>query len=159
DITQAVSLSHQALTLLPEAEVIARMGALETTSQAYLVSGDVTPTTEHEVAAVVALSASVNLFAAVSSICRLARLHVQQGRLRLAAVTYAQVVQVVPRPEVLQTTYSSFYYYFGLGDLLRECNELDAAERHLMQGMALVKESLTVEPFAAVLGYTALARL
>ena len=66
---------------------------------------------------------------------------------------------MVPRPEVLQTTYSSLYYYFGLGDLLREWNELDAAERHLVQGMALVKETLTVEPFAAVLGYTALARL
>ena len=55
--------------------------------------------------------------------------------------------------------FSSLFYYFGLGDLLRECNELDAAEQHLLQGMALVKETLTVEPFVAVLGYTALARL
>jgi hypothetical protein len=122
--------------------------------------GDVTPASEHAVAAAVALIRTTdNPFAAVSSICLLARLHILQGRLRQAAATYARVVQVVPRPEVLQTTPSSLFYYFGQGDLLRECNELEAADRHLVQGMALVKETLTLEPFVAVLGYTALARL
>jgi LuxR family transcriptional regulator, maltose regulon positive regulatory protein len=95
----------------------------------------------------------------VSSITVLARLHVLQGRLRQAAATYAQVVQVVSRPEVLQTLYTSLYYYFGLGDLLREWNDLDAAERHLVQGMALLNETLTVKPYGAMLGYTTLARL
>ncbi len=135
------------------------VGSLTTTIRAYLVSGDVTPASEHAVAAAVAfIRTSDNLFAMVSSICLLARLHILQGRLRRAAATYAQVAQVVPRSEVLQTAFSSLFYYFGLGDLLRECNDLNAAERHLVQGMALVKETLTVEPFVAVLGYTALAR-
>ena len=160
DIPQAVSLAHQALALLPESEVIPRASALTTTTRAYLVSGDVTPASEHAVAAAVALiRTSDNPFAAVSSICLLARLHILQGRLRQAAATYARVVQVIPRPEVLQTTPSSLFYYFGLGDLLREWNELDVAKRHLAQGMALVNETLTVEPTAAMLGYTALARL
>jgi LuxR family maltose regulon positive regulatory protein len=160
DTPRAVSLARQALALLPEAEVISRVGAIIAASRAYEVSGDVTPDTEREVAAAVSLiRTSDNLFATVSSICRLARLHILQGRLRQAAATYEQVVQVVPRPEVLQTTYTSFYYYFGLGELLRECNDLEAAERHLAQGMALVNETLTVEPAVAILGYTALARL
>ena len=102
---------------------------------------------------------SDNPLSAVTSICLLARLHVLQGRLRQAAATYAQVVQIVPRPEVLHTFFTSLSYSFGLGDLLREWNELEAAERHLLQGMALVNETLTVEPFVAVRGYTALARL
>ena len=55
--------------------------------------------------------------------------------------------------------FSSLFYYFGLGDLLREWNDLEAAERYLTQGMALVNETLTLEPLVAVLGYTALARL
>ncbi len=55
--------------------------------------------------------------------------------------------------------FSSLSYYFGLGDLLRECNDLEAVELYLVQGMALVKETLTVEPFVAILGYSALARL
>jgi LuxR family maltose regulon positive regulatory protein len=86
-------------------------------------------------------------------------LYLQQGRLRQAAATYAQVEQLVTRPEVLQTAFSSLYYYFGLGDLLREWNDLEAAEKHLLRGMALVNEPMTGEPFVALLGYTALARL
>ncbi len=160
DIPQAVSLAHQALDLLPEAEVTLRTGALATAIRSYLVSGDVTSATEHEVAAAVALiRTSDNLFGIVSSLCLLARLHVLQGRLRQAAATYAQVVQVVPQPEVLQTAFSSLFYYFGLGDLLREWNNLDAGEQHLAQGISLIKETMTVEPFVAILGYTALARL
>jgi LuxR family maltose regulon positive regulatory protein len=160
DIPRAVSLAQQALALLPEAEVILRTGALATTIRAFLVSGDVTPATEHEVAAAVAfIRNSDNLFGIVSSLCLLARLHILQGRLHQAAATYAQMVRVVPRPEVLQTAFSSLFYYFGLGDLLREWNDLEAAEQHLAQGMALIKETLTVEPFVALLGYTALARL
>jgi LuxR family maltose regulon positive regulatory protein len=160
DIALAVSLAHQALDLLPETNVFPRTGAIMTTTHAYLVSGDVTLTIEHEVAAAVALIyTSDNLFAIVSSLSALARLHVLQGKLRQAAATYAQVVKVVPRPEVLQTIFRSLFYYFGLGDLLREWNELEAAERHLLQGMTLIKETLTVDPFVALLGYTALAHL
>jgi LuxR family maltose regulon positive regulatory protein len=159
DIPQGLTLKQQALELLPEAEVIPRAAALVTMIRAYLVSGDVTPASEREVAAVALIGTSDNPMAAVSGICLLARLHVLQGRLRQAAATYAQVVQAVPRPEVLQTAPSSVFYHFGLGDLLREWNDLDAAEHHLAQGMALVNETLTLEPFVAVLGYTALARL
>jgi LuxR family maltose regulon positive regulatory protein len=89
----------------------------------------------------------------------LARLYVLQGRLRQAAALYEQVTQVVPRPEVLQTAFSGLSYYFGLGDLLRERNDLEAAERHLAQGMALINETLSVEPVVAMLGYSSLARL
>jgi LuxR family maltose regulon positive regulatory protein len=157
NIEPAVSLAHQALELLPETD---RGGALVTTIRAYLVSGDVTPTSEREVAAAVAwIRASSHLLATEISICLLAHLYVLQGGVRKAVATYAQVVQVVPRPEVLQTMYSSLFYYFGLGDLLREWNDLEAAERHLSQGMTLVKGMLTLEPFVAILGYTALARL
>ena len=160
DIPHAISLARQALDLLPEAEVIPRAGAIVATALAYQVSGDVTLTTEQEVAAADALILPTgNLFAAVSSITLLARLHVMQGRLRQAAATFERVVQVVPRPEVLQSMYTSFYYYSALGDLLRERNDLDAAERYLAQGMALVNGTLPLEPPVAMLGYTTLARL
>jgi LuxR family maltose regulon positive regulatory protein len=160
DIALAVSLARQALELLPESEVIPRAGAILTASRAYELSGDVTPTTEHAVAAATAfIRPSDNPSGVVSSICRLAQLHILQGRLRQAATTYAKVMQSVPQPEMSQTMFSSFYFYFGMGDLLREWNELDEAEQHLSQGMALLNESLTVEPSVAVLGYSALARL
>ena len=163
DTTHGVSLARQALDLLPEAEVILRMGALVTTAHAYLASGDVTPDSEREVAAADALiRAAGNQLSALSSIPLLARLYVLQGRPRQAAATYALVVQVAgPPPEGLQNIFSvsSLSYYFGLGDLLREWNDLDAAEQHLMGGMALINERLPIEPSIAILGYTALARL
>jgi LuxR family maltose regulon positive regulatory protein len=160
DVARAVSLARQALALFPEAEVIPRAGVMLSTALVYAVSGDVTSATEHEVAAVVALNRTFNnLIIAVSSICVLAWLYVLQGRLRQARVTYAEVMQVALRPEVLHTMYSSLSYYFGLGDLLYKRNDLESAERHLAQGMALINETLTVDPFWAVLGYSTLARL
>jgi LuxR family maltose regulon positive regulatory protein len=159
ELSQALSLVRQALELLPEAEVLARAGALMTIIRAYQVSGDATPTTEHTVAAEVAFIRTWdNPVALVASMTVLARLHILQGKLRQATAMYEQVVQVVPRLEVLQTSIST-PYYFGLGDLLREWNELEAAEHHLSQGMALVNETLALEPSVAVLGYTALAHL
>jgi LuxR family maltose regulon positive regulatory protein len=160
DIPQAVSLEQQALELLPEAEMIPRTAALSTTIRAYLVSGDVTYNSEQEVATVLAfIRASDNLYSTVSSLNLLAHLHVLQGRLQQAAYTFAQVAQVVPRLEMLQTAFSGLFYYFALGDLLREWNQLEAAERHLSQGMNMINEMLTVEPIVAMLGFTALARL
>ena len=155
DMPQAISLAQQALELLPEAEVLARASALATTIRAYLVGGDVTSDAEHVVAGAVALIRTTgNLFSTVSGMTLLGRLYVLQGRLHQAAATYEQVMQVVPRPEVLQSAFSGPSYFFGLGSLLREWNEMEAAERYLSQGMALVKETLTVEPFVAILGYT-----
>jgi len=164
DITRTVAFARQALALLPEMEVIFRSGANVAAASAYEANGDVIPATEHAIAAAEAfIRTSDNPFAIVHHgilvASRLARLHVLQGRLRQAAATYRQGVQAVQRPEMLQTLFTSLYYYFGLGDLLREWNELDAAEQHLLQGMALVNETRTVEHAVAMLGYTALASL
>jgi LuxR family transcriptional regulator, maltose regulon positive regulatory protein len=157
DIPRAVSLARRALELLPETEALPRSGAMLVAVYAYLVSGDVNPATEHEVAA--AAYISDNPFSMVSSITLLARLYILQGRLRQAAAAYRQEMQTVQQPEVLQTVPSGLLYYFGLGDLLREWNELDKAEQHLVQGMELINETLTLDPVAAMLGYTSLARL
>jgi LuxR family transcriptional regulator, maltose regulon positive regulatory protein len=160
DLTHTVSFARQALALLPEAAVILRVAAISLVAYAYQINGDVTLATEREVIEVNALiRTSGNPFVIVDSITLLARLYVLQGRLHLAAAIYRQVMQAVPRPEVRSTIVGSLFYYFGLGDLLREWNDLEAAEEHLQQGMALINETLTVDSLAAILGYTALARL
>ena len=82
-----------------------------------------------------------------------------QGRLKQAAATYGEVVQLVKRPEELRLLIASPAYYFGLGDLLREWNELEAAEQHLVRGMDLIKGMLAIDVDKLWLGYTALARL
>ena len=55
DILYGVSLAHQALDRLPETAVLLRMGALVTTAHAFLANGDVTPESEHAVAATAAV--------------------------------------------------------------------------------------------------------
>jgi LuxR family transcriptional regulator, maltose regulon positive regulatory protein len=111
------------------------------------------------VATVASLRASDDLFAFLQSITCLARLQGLQGHLRLAASTYGEAVRVLPGQGESQPLLGSPAYYFGLGDLLREWNELDAAERHLMDGLDLVKGTLPVFADEVTLGYVALARL
>ena len=160
DLPQAVSLARQALALLPSSQVIPRAGLMATMARGYELNGDVTPAAEQEVAATVASICSLdNVFAVVSGLTLLARLHVLQGRLRQAAVTFERVTGVVSRPEVLHTIFTSFFYHLGLGDLLRECNNLKAGEQHLVQGLAQVKEILTADPPTVIRGYITLARL
>jgi LuxR family maltose regulon positive regulatory protein len=50
-------------------------------------------------------------------------------------------------------------YFFGMGDLQREWNDLDGAERHVAEGIDLVRGALTVHADVAALGYITQARL
>ena len=104
DIPQAIFLARQALALLPETEVIPRAVASRAAARAYLVSGDVTLATEREVAAPVALIRtsdnpydSCEQYLRAGTAARPAR-QAPAGRRHLS-----QVVQAVPRAEVLQT--------------------------------------------------------
>jgi LuxR family maltose regulon positive regulatory protein len=50
-------------------------------------------------------------------------------------------------------------YYVGMGDLLREWNDLDAAEQHVAQAMEQLQGRLVVDAEDVALGYLTLARL
>src|SRR5262249_26475902 len=50
-------------------------------------------------------------------------------------------------------------YYFLLGELLREWNQMDRAEQHLAQGLELVQGALIADAEMIMRGYLALARL
>jgi LuxR family maltose regulon positive regulatory protein len=89
----------------------------------------------------------------------LARLHVLQGQLRRAAATYAEALQIATSHEELPFLVDSPACSFGLGDVLREWNQLDEAERYLTQHMDLIKGMPTVDADLVLLGYTTLARL
>jgi LuxR family maltose regulon positive regulatory protein len=159
DLAQCVILAQQALDLLAETDIL-HPSAMVNASHAYLVSGDVTRGSEHRAAAVIApLRAAGNLFTLLRSITNLARLQTLQGRLRQAAATYAEALQVALGPEGLRALVGGPAYYCGLGELLWERNDLSAAERHLQQGLDLVTGALIVDAETVALGYVALARL
>jgi LuxR family transcriptional regulator, maltose regulon positive regulatory protein len=159
DLARCVILAQQALDLLPQTDIL-HPSALVNASHAYLVSGDVTRASERRAAEVIApLRAAGNLFTLLRSCTNLARLQTLQGRLRQAAATYAEALQVAPGPEGLRALVGGPAYYCGLGDLLREWNDFADAQRHLQQGLELVMGTLIVDAETVALGYLALARL
>jgi LuxR family maltose regulon positive regulatory protein len=162
---RCIPLAHQALELIPETEELPlarmlRLASLLTAASAYLVDGDVTPATEHLVsAAVTSARAAINLPAIMKSLSNLARFQLLHGRLRQAAATMEQAMQLVPQPAGLHTLLHSADYYFLRGELLREWNQLDQAEQHLAQGLELVQGALLADAEMIMRGYLAMARL
>ena len=165
DYERCIPLAQQALELLPETKemsltLMLHASALGTAANAYLVNGDMTPETERFVERTVAsVRALGNLPTTMRSISNLARLQLLQGRLRQAAVTIEQAAQLAAGHGGLQALINGADYYFILGDLLREWNQLDSAEKVVIQGMGLVKETATADAEMITRGYMALARL
>jgi LuxR family maltose regulon positive regulatory protein len=165
DLERCVNLAYLALELLPTTKTalltqILRAGAILCAAHAYLVSGDVRPGSEHALMELIIDARAWNYRPLIlKGLILLARLHVLQGRLHQTAAIYEEVIQVVGGAEKLRVLPDSSAYYFGLGDLLREWNELDAAEQHLAWGMNLLKEALSVDADKVWMGYATLARL
>ena len=89
----------------------------------------------------------------------LARLQALRGQLHQAAATYEEVEQLVKGSEEVQSIVDSSTCFFGLGDLLREWNELEIAERYLARGMGQIKGLVFIDADKVWLGYAAMARL
>ncbi|HJT55856.1 MAG TPA: LuxR C-terminal-related transcriptional regulator, partial [Ktedonobacteraceae bacterium] len=165
DYERCIPLTQQALELFPETKemsltLMLHATALGTAANAYLVDGDMTPETERIVeATLAAVRAKGNLPTTLRSISNLARLQLLQGRLRSAAATIEQAARLAVEYGGLQGLINGADYYFILGDLLYEWNQLDSAEQQLVQGMSLVKETATADAEMVTRGYLALARL
>jgi len=165
DYERCIPLAQQALELLPETKemsltLMLHASALGTAANAYLVDGDMTPVTERFVEITLAsVRALGNLPTTMRSISNLARLQMLQGRLRQAAVTIEQAAQLAAGHGGLQALINGADYYFILGDLRREWNQLDRAEQLLVQGMSLIKETASADAEMITRGYLALARL
>jgi LuxR family maltose regulon positive regulatory protein len=149
---------------LPEQEEVPlklRTTAALNASRTFLVSGDVTRGNEKLVESVIAplMAPGGNQYSALASMTNLARLRVLQGRLHQARATYEEAMQVVSESGKMQELVGGPAYFFGMGDLYREWNDLGAAHSHLEQGMELVQGTLTVDADVILLGYLSTARL
>jgi LuxR family maltose regulon positive regulatory protein len=160
DLAYCVSLSQQALDLLPPTALVPRMGAMLSVASAFRVSGEVSLTNEHLLAAAVARASDSGLPVSVlRARTILAEMRRRQGRLRQAAAAYHEALEALPEPAALPAMPNGADYYAGLGDLLREWNDLDAAETLLTQGQKMVRGTLPVEADAVAAGYIGLAHL
>jgi ATP/maltotriose-dependent transcriptional regulator MalT/class 3 adenylate cyclase len=138
DIAGCGVFARRALELLPETEFLHTVARLNSAS-AYLTNGDVTDAAESLAAAAIpSVRATGNPFTFLRSMTNLARLQALQGRLRVAAATYREAAHTAAGPGGLRILIGSPAYYVGMGDLLREWNDLDSAAEFLTQGMELM---------------------
>jgi LuxR family transcriptional regulator, maltose regulon positive regulatory protein len=159
DIGRSVAACRDALDMLPEDDLFPRGSALFHTANACLISGDVTPATERSVEALAQpLRASGNLTGLLRSIVLRARVRIMQGQLRRAAMTYDEAAGIAPGQGGLEVLIGSPGYFVGMGDLLREWNDLGGAERLLTQGLDL-PTGMLVDSYDALVGSIAMARL
>jgi LuxR family maltose regulon positive regulatory protein len=159
DIASCVVFARRALELLSATDFLHTVAHLNSAA-AYLASGDVSEAAEELAAAAIPqVRASGNACTCLRSMTNLARLQALQGRLRTAAATYREAAHTAAGPGGLRVLIGSPAYYLGMGDLLREWNELDSAEQHLSQGMQIILETVAVDADDVSLGYLALARL
>jgi LuxR family maltose regulon positive regulatory protein len=162
DVGRAVSLSHQALQLLPETDAFSRerASARANIGLSYQVTGEVNAADERPMEeAVAAFTAAGALTPLLNSINRLGRFQTMQGRLRAAAATYQRAAAGVSGPGGRLGTVETAGYHVGLGLIHLQWNDLDPAEHHLRRAVDLIAGAFTVEADVVTDGYMYLARL
>jgi LuxR family transcriptional regulator, maltose regulon positive regulatory protein len=159
DRVRVTELARQLQELLPELDDLSHDSTLTYLAGSYLVSGDVTPASEQQIAAYVAAFRSRSyVVTRVVGILHLARLHQFQGRLHTALATLHRVVELV-EPKVLANIVYGAYYHVGQSELLYEWNRLEEVQAQLAQLIAPSKNTVRVEAEYTLRTHVVLARL
>ncbi len=155
DMRRAAELARQALEHSTDDNWFLRSVIALDTSLSSAMNGDAQTANQALAEAVQFSQRAHNVMFAVISLAQLADQHIAQGRLHQAAALYQQAIQLAeeqstPPPPVTSLAYS------GLGEVLREWNQLDEATRYLNKSIELGlqwNEAMTLD------GYISLARV
>jgi LuxR family maltose regulon positive regulatory protein len=153
DTRQSVELSQQALELLAEDNLFLRNLVAGFLGITYLWSGDFATAAKALREAIRIGQQIGNLTFTVLALCHLAELHIVRGQLHEARAFYEQALERAvdrqgrPRP-------IAGIALMGLGYLLREWNDLEAALRHAVEGIELAAKWEETGTFT---GYISLA--
>ncbi|HZG69872.1 MAG TPA: hypothetical protein VEZ12_24285, partial [Herpetosiphonaceae bacterium] len=160
DLRQFLTLAQQALDVLPASALLQRGVARLNLASAYAVTGDVSPATERAFTeALERVQISDDLSATVRGKVALAGLQRLQGRLRQAEATYREAAELMVHADVNAALVDSAAYFVGIGDVLRERNDLDAAEQCLAEGRSLVRGTVITSADVVTQGHIAAARV
>jgi len=156
DRVRAVALAEEARVHLRSSDAASGAFAAVLASRAFRVTGDATAATEHAVAAAAEEAKTAGLRApAHMGAVLVARVHVLQGRLHRARVDFTEAERTLG----VHATWGFPTYCFGLGDLLREWNDLEGAEAVVTRGIGFDLEGLGVDAGVAAEGHLVLARI
>ena len=134
DVSGAIELAQQALASLPEDAQWLRGVVTGLLGGAYRLRGDVVAASRAYTETIRASQASDNIPVALIAMGQLAQLQAMQGQLHQAAETYQEALDLASRWSV--TTLPALgVAHVSMGEVLREWNDLDGAERLLLQGI------------------------
>jgi LuxR family maltose regulon positive regulatory protein len=155
DTRHSTELSQRALELLPAESLFLRSIVAGSLGLVYMWSGDVVAAFQtFEEAARIGQKAG-NLMITAIALRRLAQLRVMQGRLSEAKAFCEQALELTVDGRGRRLPIAGLVLIV-LGELLREWNDLEAAARHLIEGIELIKQWGEIGAFD---GYVALAHV
>jgi LuxR family maltose regulon positive regulatory protein len=150
DDRRTIDLSQQALSLLPQADSMARSVVALNLGVAHWSSGHLSEAEAPLIEAEHSAQQSGNTYARLMALCFLGTLQAAWGRLHRAAELYRQAI------ELGGGSPATAYAYIEYSALLYEWNDLDATTEHLRRGGELGQRSGNVDVRMA--GYRILAR-
>ena len=156
DVPHAIELSRQALAHLPEDSTYLRSKAIWNLGISSWMSGDLAAAEQAFVRLTTEERTTSNAYLRLLAAYGVGRLQVVQGRLLEAEQAYRWAL----RPEIGKGKSQlpvAGWAYLGMGELLREWNNLDDATRYLMEALELGKWVGAAGPLAIT--YAALARV
>jgi LuxR family maltose regulon positive regulatory protein len=154
-LPRAIELFHRALQQLPEEEQFMRTFAAWILRVSQLVSGGGAVDTVALDDVLRMSQRAGNVMVATMVLCNQAELQMRQGQLHRAAATYGRALDLGTGAQGRRLPITG-QALIGLGELSREWNDLDAAERYLAEGIRLTEQWTEVGPFDA---YIFLARV
>jgi LuxR family maltose regulon positive regulatory protein len=159
DLLQAVQFYCQALEELPEENLFLRGAVALSLATAYNLQGDIAGAKWAFAQAGSISQANGNVYMAVLALCNLAQLHVTQAELHRAAELYRQALQLVDHQPAQDGARlpNTGRAHVGLGEILYQWNDLDAATHHLQQGLELGRQHN--DAITLMNGYLALAQV
>jgi LuxR family maltose regulon positive regulatory protein len=157
DVSGAIELAHEALTALHEDAQWLRGIVSGLLGGAYRLRGDVVAASHAYTETIRASQASGNIPVTLIALGQLAQLQAMQGQLHQATGTYQQALDLATRRGV--TTLPALgVALVSMGEVLREWNDLDQAERLLHQGIEYCQQRGGLAEFALD-GFLSLARI
>jgi LuxR family maltose regulon positive regulatory protein len=137
-LSRAAELSREALDQLADDDVFLRGIATWMLAFFDMVDGDIVGSTQALDRIATASQEAGNVMIAVMTTCSLAELHLIRGQLDKARDIYQQALELATDEQEQRLPIAGMAL-MGLGEIWRERNDLEAAERHLSEGIEQIK--------------------